>query len=216
MTHRIAQQTDHLSQLAQQEGYPVNEDTARKILMLHSQMDEIKACSEKGCRNILKPAVAFSPPIAFWNDKVHAFQHLVRLKSGNYPGMSRSHSYRMATHKNIAHPNTLTLQECLEGLRLAKARVKELRTQADSLRRQFLGSSLQTAIDQNDEEAQRNIRNRMRREYSKLAWRRINRVTRRPPTGRSCLQAEEIVDGRTVTYTDRAGVEGAIQRECEE
>ncbi len=53
----------------------------------------------------------------------------------------------------------------------------------------------------------------MRREYSKLAWKRINRVTR-PPSGRSCLQAQETVNGQLITHTDKAGVEGAIQREC--
>ena len=54
----------------------------------------------------------------------------------------------------------------------------------------------------------------MRRESSKLAWKRINRVVR-PATGRSCLQAQEEIRGRLITHTNKSDVEAAIQRECE-
>ena len=127
--------------------------------------------------------------------------------------MSRSHTYRMAIRKNIENPEQLTTQECVEGIRLAKIRIKDLRNHAVGLRRQHLGSQLQTAITTGDEETQRNIRNRMRQEYSKLAWRRINRVTC-PPSGRACLQAQEFVNGQLITHTDKIGVENTIQREC--
>ena len=95
-------------------------ETSKHILSLHLQMDEIKACAERGCKKILKPAAPYGPPIAFWNDKIHAYQHLRRLKQGNNPGMSRSHVYRMASRKNIASPALLTILECDEGIRMAK------------------------------------------------------------------------------------------------
>ncbi len=171
--HRIAERTESLKKKVQEESYPSGEETSTEILCLLKQMDEIKACSERGCRKILKPAAPCSPPIAFWNDKIHAYQHLLRLKQGAHPGMSRSHTYRMATGKNIEHPAQLTIKECSEGVRLAKIRIKDLRIHADGLRRQHLGSTLQTAIDNGDEETQRNIRNRMRREYNTIQHKKL-------------------------------------------
>lgn len=77
-----------------------------------------------------------------------------------------------------------------------------------------LAQCLQAATDSGDEDRQKEIKIRMRREHGRRVWRNINRVTR-PQTGRSCLQAQEIVDGNVITYSDQAGVEGALQREVE-
>ena len=212
--HNIRDRTASLLASTQAEQYPVSPDTADKILSLHSQMDKIRTCSERGCRKILKPAAPYSPVISFWNDKIHAYQQLIRIKSGSHSGINRGHAYRTARRKHILDPWALSIDDCKEGIRLAKIRQVDLRKAADAHRKQYLSECLQHAIDADDEAEQKAIRNRMRRESSKLAWRRINRVTR-PPTGRSCLQAQEVVNGRVITHTDKAGVEGAIQRECE-
>ena len=213
-THNIQTRTSSLLSAVRSTAYPVATETADEIMGLHSQMDEIRTRSERDCRRILKPAVAFSPVIAFWNDKIHVLQQLLRIKEGNHPGINRGHAYRTAKRKNISSPWNLSIADCKEGIRLAKLRQVEVRKQADAHRKQHLRTQLQKAIDDEDEPEQKNIRNRMRRESSKLAWRRINRVTR-SATGRSCLQAQEEVDGQLITYTEKEGVEGAIQRECE-
>ena len=212
--HRIRDRTTSLATATQSEQYPVSEGTAKKITGLHSQMDEIRARSEKECRRILKPCVSYSPVIAFWNDKIHAYQQLLHIKEGSKHGINRGRAYRTAKRKNIPTPWSLSAADCKEGIRLAKIRQVELRKHADEYRKQHLRSSLLQAIKDDNEQEQKNIRTRMRRESSKLAWRRINRVVR-PATGRSCLQAQEEVRGALITHTDKSGVESAIQRECE-
>ena len=212
--HRISERTNSLLQGVQSEQYPFSTATSDDILRLHLQMDNIRTRSERSCRKILKPAVPFSPVIAFWNDKIHAFQQLIKIREGNHPHINRGRAYRTASRKLIPSPWLLSMDDCKEGLRLARICQLELRKAADVHCKQHLRECLQRAIDTDDESEQRNIRNRMRRESSKLAWKRINRVTR-PATGRSCLQAQEEIQGHTITHTSRMGVEGAIQRECE-
>ena len=213
-THRIRDRTNLLCTATHSEQYPVSSGTAERIMGLHSQMDEIRARSEKECRRILKPAVSYSPVVAFWNDKIHAFQQLIRIKEGLHPSINRGRAYRTAMRKNIPTPWLLSLSDCKEGLRLSRTRQAEVRKQADEHRKQHLRHSLQQAIDDDNEQRQKQVRNQMRRESSKLAWRRINRVVR-TATGRSCLQAQEEIDGKTITHTDKIGVESAIHRECE-
>ena len=213
-THNIRQQTTDLLQHVRVECPPVSPTTTRSIQLFHSQMDEIKLGAEQHCRKILKPAVSFSPPVKFWYDKIHAYQQLIRLKEGGHPGMNRDHTYRLARHKNIQHPYDLSVDQCKEGIRLAKLQQKEVRKQEVLHRKSHLAQCLQTAIDSGNEERQKEIKIRMRREHGKRVWRNINRVTR-PQTGRSCLQAQEIIAGEVVTHVDQAGVEGAIQRKVE-
>ena len=211
--HRARERTDKLMSAVGAEQYPVSDTISTKIMGLHTQMDEIRTRSERDCRKILKPCVSFSPVIAFWNDKIHAYQQLLKIKEGSHPGNNRGRAYRTALRKNIPDPWSLSPADCKEGIRLAKLRQAEIRKHADEHRKQHLRSSLQHAIDTDNVLEQKNIRNRMRRESSKLAWRRINRVVR-PATGRSCLQAQEEIGGNIITHTTKAEVEAAIQREC--
>ena len=92
--HRIRERTTSLSTAVQSEQYPVSVGTAAKIMGLHSQMDEIRARSERDCRQILKPCVSYSPVIAFWNDKIHAYQQLIWIKEGTHPGINQGRSHR--------------------------------------------------------------------------------------------------------------------------
>jgi hypothetical protein len=160
--HRIRERTTMLMSAVGMEQYPVSDTKATNIMGLHAQMDEIRTPSERECRKILKPCVSFSPVIAFWNDKIHAYQQLLKIKEGSHPGINRGRAYRTALRKNIPEPWALSSAECKEGIRLAKIRQVELRKLADEHRRQHLRSSLQHAIDNDNELEQKNIRNRMR------------------------------------------------------
>lgn len=113
----------------------------------------------------------------------------------------------MARHKNIMNPYDLSIDQCKEGIRLSKLQQKEVQKQEALHRKSHLAQCLQAATDSGNEERQKEIKIRMRREHGRRVWRNINRVTR-PQTGRSCLQAQEIVDGNGITHTDQAGVEG--------
>ena len=177
-------------------------------------MDEIRACAERTCRKILKPESAFSPPVQYWYDKIHAYQALIRMKEGNHPGMNRRHVIRTALRKHISNPFLLTTEECKEGLRLAKLQQIEVRKHDILHRKSHLAQCLQVAVSSGNELRQKEIKRRMQTEHNKRVWSSINRVSR-PPKGRSCLQTQEVVNGSVVTHTDQHNVELSIQRECE-
>ena len=213
-THNIPSRTSALLQAASLEGFPVSQKTSQAIQTLHSQMHEIRISAERSCRKILKPESAFSPPIKFWYDKIHAYQALVRMKEGTHPHMNCRHAIRTALRKNITDPYLLTIKECQESIRLAKIQQREVRKVDVEHRKSHLAQCLQIAIDKDDQSRQNEITKRMRAEHNKRVWGSINRVTR-PRSGRACLQTKEEINGVTVTHTSQQNVELSIQRECE-
>jgi hypothetical protein len=211
--HNIRKRTDDLAQQSALEGFPPTIETATKITNLHRQMDEIHLCAERSCLKILKPESAFSPPVQFWYDKIHAYQALIRLKEGKHPGMNHAHVCRTALRKSIPDPKLLTIEKCKEGIRLAKLQQRAIKANEIRLWQSHLANCLQTAVERGDDVKQREIKTQMRAEHNKRVWGSINRVTQ-PRLGRTCLQTQETVDGLVITHTSQAAVEQSIKREC--
>lgn len=86
-------------------------------------------------------------------------------------------------------------------------RIKDLCSHADRLHCQHLRSQLQTATTTGDE--------RLNATYATGCIKNTaNLHGSMPPSGQSCLQAQEIVNGQLIIHTDKIGVEGVIQCKC--
>lgn len=213
--HRIPERWNTLATAVASSGYqasPLHRDQAEQ---LHVETLEHRLGAEHNCRKILKPASAFSLPIKFWYDRIHAYQGLIRLLQGEHPKMGRSRIYRFARNHDIENPQKLSIEDCQCGIASAKRRQKEIRKQEDAHRRQHLGNCLQAAMDAEDKEKIVEIKERMRNEQSRKTWLRIKKVTQ-SARGKSVTQVEVQIHGQTILHRDRDGVELAIQQECSE
>ena len=177
------------------------------------EIKQYRLGAEHNCRKILKPHSPFSLPVKYWYDRIHTFRDLIKLKQGRNPRMGRSRILRSANRLHIPDAAKLTIDDCKEGIRLSLIQQKEVRKQDAAHRSQHLGNCLQQAMDKGDVDHIQAVKNRIRTERDRLAWRRINKVTR-PSLGRSCMQVQVDINGQVTTYNGKEDIEREIQQEC--
>lgn len=211
--HNVAARMEKLRVDVALSAFPLPSHLSQQCERLHTQIEQIRKCAERGCRKILKPALDYSPPIQFWYDRAHAYKVLLRIKTGEGRRVDVSRAIRMAHRKKIPNPRTLTAEQCRDGLAACKLRQATLRRLAPSLRTQFIGERLASAIAAGDTQREQAIRTRMQLERNKKLWKRIKKATK-PTSGRICMEVQ-VVSGNTPTsYTSKAEIEYAIQAEC--
>ena len=210
-SHRIPERLRAITTEAA--SHPTDGTLQQRADNVFEEIKQYRLGSERTCRKILKPHSPFSLPVKYWYDRIHTFRDLIKLKRGQNPRMGKSRILRSAKRLHIPDAAGLSIDDCKEGIRLSIIQQKEVRRQDAAHRSQHLGSCLQSAMDDNDEERIQAVKNRMRTERDKTVWRRINKVTR-PATGRSCMQVQVDNNGLTTTFQDKEDIEREIQQEC--
>jgi hypothetical protein len=193
-------------------GYPSPKWLEKMILILYTQMTEIRRYAEKKCRKIHTPISEFSPTIRMWYNRIHVYLQLIRVKEGKTKKV-RNVSNQAQKH-NILHPERLSREELEDGLQLATIRKKELRKQAGELRKAHLRECLMNAQANNKPEKARAIKQRMQRESSKKSWSLIKQTVS-DPRSPSILKIQKVVDGEVLEYTEQEDIEKVIQDKCE-
>ena len=193
--------------------HPPDEAFRKRAETVFEEIKQYRLGAEHTCRKILKPHSPFSLPIKYWYDRIHTFRDLIKLKQGNNPRMGKSRILRSARRLHIPDAAGLSINDCKEGIRLSIIQQKEVRRQDAAHRSQHLGTCLQVALDEGDEERVQAVKQRMRTERDKTVWRRINKVTR-PALGRSCMQVQVDNNGQTTTFQEKEDIEREIQQEC--
>lgn len=156
-SHRIPERLSTLLDSAST-LHPVDNAIACRIRNIHTEIDEYKTNAEAGCRKITKPALPYSPAVTFWYDQIHAYQTLIRIKSGTageHTDVSRA--IRTAHRKKILNPRSITIDQCMDGIKVARAHQRELTETAEGERKDFLAKLARTAKMQGDEAREKAI-----------------------------------------------------------
>ena len=148
---------------------------------IHTDGRDCKTLREK-CKNILRPASEYSPPIQYWYDKIHAYKNLITLKEGTKKYMNKSRVIKFAKKHMIEAPHDLTVDDCKDGLRFARIQQRRIRRQAKGLRRLHMRDCLLKAIANKKEEAVKEIKQKINWEQTKSHWRSLRKTTKDAPS----------------------------------
>ncbi len=210
-SHRILERMKAVDKMAWYCGYPSPNWLRAMIIKLYKQMTEIRVHAEKDCWKILRPESNFGPTIQMWNDRIHAYLQLIRLKEGN--ASNAGNIVRFAKQKHIERPKELTMEELKDGLQFCRVRKTELRKRAKGLQKVQLRDCLLDAQSKRQNEREKAIKQKLLQEESKRMWYLIKRMVKDPHSP-SVLRVQRVIKGEVKKYTVQEDVEQAIQREC--
>ncbi len=147
---------------------------------LDKQTAEIFIAGEKQCRKITNCDLPFSPPVAHWIHRKHAYQGLLSIFQNKCRNVGNT---RRKARQAGLDTIILTEHDCIEGIKYCIHQLKLLRTQAVGLRKVHLRNCLIAAEDAKDKEKYKGILRVIEREEQRSQWRAIRRVTDDPRLG---------------------------------
>ncbi len=157
---------------------PVTQSQIIQLEAIDKQRSEIQRGGERQCRKIVKPKLPFSPPIRGIDMRRRAFTNLVawHRKGGGLGG----NVFRAALRAGIEHPRSLTVSECLAGIKACKQPMAEQEEKAGLLRRKHLHNRYELAFNLNDPVKCKQIKKIIIREEQWDQWACIKQGTGEP------------------------------------
>ncbi|KAL7540242.1 hypothetical protein ACHAXR_009967, partial [Thalassiosira sp. AJA248-18] len=141
-----------LNDIAKVASYPLADEAAAALEAIDKLVASLMLEAEKGCRKIRANHYEFSPQVKIWLDRCHAYRQLIRYKIGKRV-KNVANMKRFARRCNIANSLGLTLSQVVKDYKECKEHLRRLLGDPPWLRKQYLSSKLQQAIEEKNEES---------------------------------------------------------------
>ncbi len=139
LRHKIQRRLDNIARDLQTR--PVSPTHLAQLKGIDVQRSDIQCGGERKCRKIVKPHLPFSPPIKGIDMRWRAYINLVVWhKKGRGSG---GNVFRAAWRAGIENPRTLTLLECMAGVKACK----QLMTEQEDKQDYYNGSTFKTGMN---------------------------------------------------------------------
>lgn len=168
--------------------YPLSKEAADALEALDRLIANLMHQSKKGCRKLRANHYKFSPCVKTWLDRCHALRQLLRYHLGKRIS-NIGNMKRFARRCGITNPMALSAQQILRDYKDARTQLQSLLAESPLLRKEYLTSKLQQAIESKNEENASRLQEMLRNEAQKKAWRHIHRVTK-PTRNASATRVE--------------------------
>ena len=204
--HKLESRLERLAGLCVQ--YPVAEDVQKELEVLDQQTKELQVHCERKCRHIYRPELEFSGPVQEWNFRRRCYSDLLRRHTVGVNNMSNI--VRRCHRAGIEDPKQLTAEQCREGKRYCRMRMREFKKDSPWMRKQLLEARKQIARAEGRQDDCAGIARVQQREKNVSTWIPINRAVDDPRLG-AIRQIHKKEGGRMITVRDKEGMEREIQ-----
>ena len=205
---------EKLKKIEARASCPASAEVTVALQSIDDVIVRIMKSAEKRCRKFRMGTYEFSPAIKALMDRVWALRslegHLVnRHRKGN---VANIHRFCWRTC-GIPNSKVLTLAEVKAMLILAKEELKRHLAESPWMRKHFLHERLKEAVAKEHEEEVRRIKNSLRSEAQRKAWRGVQRTTKPGAKSRAMTRIEEPLVGGDVKVVDtKEGMEDSASR----
>ena len=212
LEHRIWDKLEAWSKTA---DYPLAKEAAAALEGLDQLTTNLMLCAEKRCRKLNTGHYEFSPEVKEWLDRCHALRALLRLKTGKKV-RNKGNVKRFARRCGIANPEGHSAAELAIMYKECKTKTKKLMAESPWMRKEFLTSLLQEAMDEEKTAEATRVKEILRNEAQKKVWSGIKRVVNPPRNPSPTVVEVPQSDGTIKVCTTKEEVEEGIMGEISE
>ena len=164
--------------------------------------------AERKCRRFKSGHISFSPKASMWIRRTQTYRSLLRLHAGKIRNVGNLK--RSAKRCGILDAMSLSVREIYNRLLICMSQCDYFRKNGNAYRNKHLRKCLQSAQDEEDEEAENQIAAIIGRERDRGKWRRLNYVLGKQRAG-ACFKVQlEEKDSTTVEFSSKHEVQQAI------